>query len=55
MTVAEPGLTFAIVDHYAPTKARNHIANPQIARMINTLQGNAKTHGLPLFGLQDSN
>ncbi|MFT7594161.1 MAG: 3-isopropylmalate/(R)-2-methylmalate dehydratase large subunit [Paracoccaceae bacterium] len=53
MPVAEPGLTFAVVDHYAPTKARDHIIDPQIARMIDTLEQNAKAHGIHLFGLQD--
>lgn len=55
MTVAEPALTFAVVDHYAPTRARKHIADPQIARMIDTLEGNAKTHAIHLFGLHDEN
>ncbi len=51
--VAEPALTFAVVDHYAPTRARERIADESIARMIETLGTNAETHGLRLFGLND--
>ncbi|WP_223422597.1 3-isopropylmalate dehydratase large subunit [Tateyamaria pelophila] len=51
--VAAPELTFAVVDHYAPTRNRAHIADPQIARMIDTLRANAATHGLRLFDLGD--
>lgn len=53
LPVAEPGLTIAVVDHYAPTRDRQQIADPDIARMIATLDGNAKRHGITLFGLQD--
>jgi 3-isopropylmalate/(R)-2-methylmalate dehydratase large subunit len=49
--VAEPGLTFAVVDHYAPTRNRDRIADPAIARMIATLEDNARAHGIRLFGL----
>lgn len=52
-SVAAPELTFAVVDHYAPTRNRANIADPQIARMINTLRGNAAAHGLRLFDLDD--
>ncbi|MFY0692593.1 MAG: 3-isopropylmalate dehydratase large subunit [Paracoccaceae bacterium] len=51
--VAAPELTFAVVDHYAPTRNRGRIADPQIARMIATLRENAGTHGLRLFDLND--
>ncbi len=51
--VAEPELTFAVVDHYAPTRARDHIESADIRRMIETLNANATTHGLRLFGLHD--
>ncbi|WP_422020014.1 3-isopropylmalate dehydratase large subunit [Roseibium sp.] len=51
--VAEPELTFAVVDHYAPTRRREHIADPKIRRMIETLRANAKQHGLHLFDLMD--
>lgn len=53
LPVAEPQLTFAVVDHYAPTRNRDKPADPQIARMIETLRGNARTHGLRLFDLSD--
>ena len=51
LPVAEPGLTFAVVDHYAPT--RGAPATPDIARMIATLEENAARHGMLLFGLRD--
>ncbi|MFN3129817.1 3-isopropylmalate dehydratase large subunit [Roseibium sp.] len=51
--VAEPDLTFAVVDHYAPTRHRDHIADPKIRRMIETLRLNAAQHGLRLFDLMD--
>lgn len=51
--VAEPGLTFAVVDHYAPTRDRRAVQDRQIARMIRTLQDNAAAHGLRLFDLHD--
>ncbi len=51
LTVAEPALTFAVVDHYAPT--RGEAASADIARMIRTLEDNAAKHGLAIFGLHD--
>ena len=51
--VAEPALTFAVADHYAPTRDRGQITDPDIARMIATLETNAKAHGLLMFGLGD--
>ena len=51
--VAEPDLTFAVADHYAPTRSRDHIADPDIARMITTLEQNAETNGVRMFGLRD--
>ncbi|TRD15356.1 3-isopropylmalate dehydratase large subunit [Palleronia caenipelagi] len=53
LPVAEPGLTFAVVDHYAPTRNRSKIDAPQIARMIDTLRDNAAAHGLRLYDLDD--
>ncbi len=50
-SVAEPGLTFGVVDHYAPT--RGPAASPAIARMIKTLEINAAQHGVTCFGLKD--
>jgi len=53
-SVAEPGLVFGFADHYVPTHSRNkEIANPEIARMVRTLNDNAQRHGFRLFGLQD--
>ena len=49
--VAEPGLTFGVVDHYAPT--RGPAASPAISRMIETLETNAAEHSVTCFGLKD--
>jgi 3-isopropylmalate/(R)-2-methylmalate dehydratase large subunit len=52
--VAEPGCTFGVADHYVPTRgARHAIADPEIARMVRTLDENAARHGITLFGLDD--
>jgi len=53
LTVAEPSLTFAVTDHYVPTRNRFQIQDASIARMINTLQQNAHAHNIELFGLED--
>jgi 3-isopropylmalate/(R)-2-methylmalate dehydratase large subunit len=49
--VAAPELTFAVVDHYAPTRAGEVAAD--IRRMIRTLGENAREHGVRLFDLKD--
>jgi 3-isopropylmalate/(R)-2-methylmalate dehydratase large subunit len=52
--IAEPSLTFGFADHYVPTHGRDReIANPEIARMVRTLDENAARHGFTLFGLND--
>ncbi len=52
--VAEPGLTFAVADHYVPTRgARRDIANPEIARMVRQLEENSAKYRIKLFGLGD--
>jgi 3-isopropylmalate/(R)-2-methylmalate dehydratase large subunit len=52
--MAEPGLTFAVADHYVPTRgSRTAIANPEIARMVRTLEENTAKHRVALFGLGD--
>ena len=52
--VAEPSLTFAVADHYVPTRGSRHdIANPEIARMVRQIEENAAKHGIRLFGLDD--
>jgi len=53
MPVARPDLTFGVVDHYAPTRDRAQLDDPQIKRMIRTLETNATTHGFQLFGMRD--
>ena len=53
LPVAAPELTVAVVDHYAPTRQLGKIADPKIARMIETLRRNAKAHGLRLLDLGD--
>ncbi|MEM1315778.1 MAG: 3-isopropylmalate dehydratase large subunit [Pseudomonadota bacterium] len=52
LSVARPELTFAVADHYAPTR-RDRPAEPAIAGMIATLEENATAHGIRLFGLGD--
>ena len=52
-SVAEPGLTFGVADHYVPTRGRERIADPEIARMIDDLSANTARHGIELFGLDD--
>src|ERR1051325_10909588 len=53
-TVAEPGLTFGVADHYVPTRgSRRNIANPELARMIRQVEENTAQHGVKLFGLDD--
>jgi 3-isopropylmalate/(R)-2-methylmalate dehydratase large subunit len=51
MTVAEPALTFAVADHYVPTRGRPDIADPEIAGMVSLLSANAAKSGIQLFGL----
>ncbi len=53
LPVAAPDLTIGVVDHYAPTRDRRHIADPTIARMIRTLEDNTARHGIRCFGLAD--
>ena len=51
--VAEPQLTFGVVDHYAPTRTHDAAIAPDIRRMIETLRDNTTQHGIPLFDLRD--
>ncbi len=54
VSVAEPGLTFGVTDHYVPTRGRGGaIANPEIARMVSQLEKNAAAQNITLFGLND--
>src|ERR1700746_3099809 len=51
---AEGGLPFAVADHYVPTRgSRRVIDNPDIARMVRTLEDNTAEHGITLFGIDD--
>ena len=53
-SVAEPGLTFGMADHYVPTRgARRAIATPEIANMVRQVEDNTSKHGITLFGLDD--
>jgi 3-isopropylmalate/(R)-2-methylmalate dehydratase large subunit len=53
-TVAEPQLTFAVADHYVPTRGRaDGIANPEIAAMVRNLEVNTTDSHITLFGLRD--
>jgi 3-isopropylmalate/(R)-2-methylmalate dehydratase large subunit len=52
--LAEPNLTFAIADHYVPTRGRDRaIANAEIAALVRTLETNAAANRVELFGLGD--
>ncbi|MCA0939585.1 3-isopropylmalate dehydratase large subunit [Salipiger pacificus] len=53
LEVAEPGLTFGVADHYAPTRNRARIDDPQVAMMLERLESNCARHGIRLFGLHD--
>ncbi len=50
--IARPDLTFGVADHYVPTRNRGSIA-PEIRRMVEQLEENAREHGVTLFGLDD--
>jgi 3-isopropylmalate/(R)-2-methylmalate dehydratase large subunit len=53
--VAEPKLTFAVADHYVPTRGREKgIANPEIAAMVRNLEANTDENQITLFGLHDA-
>jgi 3-isopropylmalate/(R)-2-methylmalate dehydratase large subunit len=52
--VAEPELTFAVADHYVPTRgSRREIGDAEIARMVRTLEENTRKYGIALFGIDD--
>ena len=53
-SIAEPGLTFGVADHYVPTRGRAAgIADPEIAAMVRNLDANAAESHITLFGLRD--
>jgi len=51
--VAEPGLTFAVADHYVPTQGRPVIADPEVAGMVEGLSANTARHAIRNFHLGD--
>lgn len=51
LKVAEPSLTYGVVDHYAPTQGKP--ATPAIARMIDTLKANTDANDIVCFGQGD--
>jgi 3-isopropylmalate/(R)-2-methylmalate dehydratase large subunit len=52
--VRRPDLTFAIADHYVPTRDRAAGArDPEIATMIRLLDEHSHAHGIKQFGLGD--
>lgn len=53
LPVSCPELTFAVVDHYAPTRDRRTLSDPKIRHMITTLQRNAAEHAVEIFDLSD--
>ena len=54
LPVAEPALTIGVADHYVPTRRRESLTDPAIARMVATLEANTRTHGIRLFGIDDA-
>lgn len=53
LPVSRPELTFALVDHYAPTRNRTDLTDPKIRHMITTLRANAAEHEVEIFDLAD--
>ncbi|TNC12798.1 3-isopropylmalate dehydratase large subunit [Methylobacterium terricola] len=52
--IRRPELTFAVADHYVPSRDRQGpIPDPEIANMVSTLAANAGRHGIRHFGLDD--
>jgi 3-isopropylmalate/(R)-2-methylmalate dehydratase large subunit len=52
--VRRPDLTFAVADHYVPTRRSAPIADPEIAGMVSRLADNVARHGVRHFGLGDA-
>lgn len=53
LPVARPELTFAVTDHYVPTRLVQLDKGDAVARMIATLAGNARTHHIDLTSPED--
>jgi 3-isopropylmalate/(R)-2-methylmalate dehydratase large subunit len=52
-TVRRPDLAFATPDHYAPTRGRQDIQNPELRDKVETLAANARGARIKLFPLED--
>jgi 3-isopropylmalate/(R)-2-methylmalate dehydratase large subunit len=52
-SVAEPGLTFGVADHYVPTRGRPLIADPEIAGMVERLRANTGRFRIRHFDIDD--
>src|ERR1043166_8074703 len=55
--VRKPGQTFAVADHYAPTRNREQglagVTDPEMRNMIELLASNTQAHGIVHFGIDD--
>ena len=51
--VRRPDAGFATPDHYAPTRGRDAIADPQLRDKVETLEANARAARITLFALND--
>ncbi len=51
--VRRPDAAFATPDHYAPTRGRENIADPELRDKVETLQANARATRITLFPIDD--
>ncbi|MDQ3025738.1 MAG: 3-isopropylmalate dehydratase large subunit [Pseudomonadota bacterium] len=51
--VRRPDAAFATPDHYAPTRGRENIADPELREKVDTLQANARATRITLFAIDD--
>jgi len=51
--VRRPEAAIATPDHYAPTTGRSAIANPELRDKVETLEANARSTSIKLYGLSD--
>jgi 3-isopropylmalate/(R)-2-methylmalate dehydratase large subunit len=52
--VRRPEAAFATPDHYAPTRGRDFIENPELRDKVETLEANARGARIQIFPLSDS-
>ena len=52
--VRRPDAAFATPDHYAPTRGRDRIADPELRDKVDTLQANARATKITLFAIDDA-